>query len=418
VEELLVTELWFVPLSLAEGFARAGRRAAAPTPPIIFGREAVFMDLPEEEAAATAIAAARRTLAPEKVLAAVVQKGRLFERAYPDLTVVRRRGRFLLVEVEPDHRALTDRTDEPCYAMYRLEPGTEVFRDLRPGDLELPRDAAVAAVVERLSMSTFRDVLEQLVGLRTRFSSSDFYRSAAAGCRDRLEALGYTAEIQSFPLEGSESSNVVTAATGTASVAAVLVTGHLDSINHEGGPDASAPGADDNGSGSAGVIAMAEALQAVREQISLRFALFGGEEQGLHGSRRFVASLSAAERGALRAVINMDMIANLNVLPDGTSVPPGVLLEGAEVSREVIDGLAAQAATYTNLSVQISLNPFASDHVPFIDAGLPGVLTIEGADNANERIHTAADTLDHIDLGLACQILRMNVAYVASLAAQ
>ncbi|MGH6900532.1 MAG: M28 family metallopeptidase [Geminicoccaceae bacterium] len=412
-----MTVLSFMPLSLAEEFARAGRRAVAPSPPIVFGREAVFVDLPDDADAATPLfAAARRALEPGRVLAAVVQKGRLFERAHPDLTVVRRRGRFLLVELEPDHPALTRRTEEPCYAVYRLEPGAEVFRDLGPGDLRPRRDAAVAAVVERLSIATFRDVLEQLVGLRTRLSSSDFYRSAAATCRDRLEALGYAPALQSFPLGDGQSSNVVTAATGAAGTATVLVTGHLDSVNHEGGPEADAPGADDNGSGSAGVIAMAEALQPVREQIAVRFVLFGGEEQGLHGSRHFLARLSDQERAALRAVINMDMIANLNTLPDGTSAPPGVLLEGAEVSREVIDGLAAQAATYTNLSVQTSLSPFASDHVPFIEAGLPGVLTIEGADHANDRIHTAADTFDHIDLGLACQILRMNIAYVASLA--
>jgi hypothetical protein len=408
-------------LSLAEGSAGAGRRAAAASPPIIFGREAVFVDPPDGELAAT-FAGARRTLAPDRVLAAVVQKGRLFERAHPDVTVVRRRGRFLLVELSPDHPALTERTEEPCYALYRPDPGTEVFRDLGPrdlgpGDLRARRNAAVAAVVERLSIATFREVVEQLASLRTRLSSTEFYRSAAATCRDRLHALGYATTIQSFALGGGQSSNVLTAATGSAGTAAVLVVAHLDSINHEDGPGADAPGADDNASGSAGVIAMAEALHGVREQISLRFALFGGEEQGLHGSRRFVASLSDAERSALRAVINMDMIANLNMLPDGTSVPPGVLLEGAEVSREVIDAMAAQAAAHTGLSVQISLNPFASDHVPFIEAGLPGVLTIEGADHANERIHTAADTLDHIDLGLACQILRMNIAYVASLAA-
>ena len=45
-----------------------------------------------------------------------------------------------------------------------------------------------------------------------------------------------------------------------------------------------------------------------------------------------------------------------------------------------------------------------------------GVLKIEGADHANDRIHTAADTLDRIDFSLAHQILRMNTAYVASLA--
>jgi Peptidase family M28 len=414
-----VTILSFMPLSLAEGFARAGRHAVAPSPPIVFGREAVFIDpLEDADAATPPFASARRALQPGRVLVAVVQKGRLFERAHPDVTVVRRRGRFLLIEIGPDHPALTHRADEPCYALYRVEPGTEVFRDLGPGDLQPARDAAVAAVVERLSIATFRDVLEQLVGLRTRLSSSEFYRSAAAACRDRLEALGYAAALQAFPLGSGESSNVVTATTEGAGPAAVLVVAHLDSINHDDGPEADAPGADDNGSGSAGVIAMAEALQTVREQIPIRFVLFGGEEQGLHGSRNFVGSLSEEERVALRAIINMDMIANLNTLPDGSSVPPGVLLEGADVSSEVIDGLAVQAATYTDLSVQISLNPFASDHLPFIEAGLPGVLTIEGADHANDRIHTAADTLDHIDLSLACQILRMNTAYVASLAAR
>ena len=61
----------------------------------------------------------------------------------------------------------------------------------------------------------------------------------------------------------------------------------------------------------------------------------------------------------------------------------------------------------------MSLNPFASDHVPFIEVGIPAALTIEAADQANDRIHTAADTVDHIDVDLAYQILRMNTAFVS-----
>lgn len=406
--------LSFVPLSLAEGYARTRGRAVVTAPPIVFGREAVFVDLPDEaEAAETRLPGRRRVLEAGKVVAAVVQKGRLFERAHPDVSVLRRRGRFLLVELAPDHPALVERADEPCYAVYTLEPGTEVFRDLGPRDLRVRREAAVETVVDRLSIATFCDTLEHLVGLRTRLSTTEFYRSAAAMCRERLEVFGYAAEVRTFPLGSGQSANVVTAETGAA---AVLVVGHLDSINHDDGPEGSAPGADDNGSGTAGIIAMAEALQAVREQVPIAFVLFGGEEQGLHGSRHLVAKLSDEGRAALRAVINMDMIANLNALPDGTPAPPGVLIEGADVSREVIEALSAHAATYTDLAVQISLNPFASDHVPFIEAGLPAVLTIEGADHANDRIHTASDTFEHIDPGLAHQILRMNTAYVASLA--
>ena len=69
--------------------------------------------------------------------------------------------------------------------------------------------------------------------------------------------------------------------------------------------------------------------------------------------------------------------------------------------------------TYTGLQVQTSLHPFASDHVSFIRAGMPAVLTIESADEANQHIHTARDTLDTINYDLALDIVRMNLAFVA-----
>jgi Zn-dependent M28 family amino/carboxypeptidase len=190
----------------------------------------------------------------------------------------------------------------------------------------------------------------------------------------------------------------------------VLVTAHLDSINLKGGPAASAPGADDNRSGSAG-LEMARVFRDHRSKHDLRFILFGGEEEGLFGSKHYVAKLSASERARIRAVVNMDMIASLN-----TSTR-SVLLEGATLSQRVIDGLREAAATYTHLTVATSLNPFASDHVPFINKGIPAVLTIEGADNTNNRIHSGNDTIDHVKSDLALEILRMNVAFVASEAA-
>ena len=75
----------------------------------------------------------------------------------------------------------------------------------------------------------------------------------------------------------------------------VLVTAHLDSINLSGGASAPAPGADDNGSGSAGVLEMARVLAGGAARHDLRLILFGGEEQGLFGSERYVAH---AARGA------------------------------------------------------------------------------------------------------------------------
>jgi Zn-dependent M28 family amino/carboxypeptidase len=84
----------------------------------------------------------------------------------------------------------------------------------------------------------------------------------------------------------------------------------------------------------------------------------------------------------------------------------------------MLDGLSAAASTYTTLVVETSVNAANSDHVSFLDKGIPAVLTIEGADSTNHEIHTARDTLDRINFDLALEILRMNTAFIAeSLAA-
>ena len=159
------------------------------------------------------------------------------------------------------------------------------------------------------------------------------------------------------------------------------MSAHLDSINLEGNAASPAPGADDDGSGSAGVVEIARALKNHQGRHDLTLVLFGGEEQGLLGSKSYVAALTPAARARIRAVVHMDMIGSLN------SPAPSVLLEGAALSQAVIDGLVAAASTYTGLDVQTSLNPFNSDHVSFIRKNVPAVLTIEGTDDANHAIH-------------------------------
>src|SRR5680860_264799 len=107
---------------------------------------------------------------------------------------------------------------------------------------------------------------------------------------------------------------------------------------------------------------------------------------------------SLEQHTRLVGVERADMVGTLN------SDQPGVLLEGAPVSQGLLDELTASAQDYTTLAVEVSLNPFASDHVPFINAGLPAALTIEGMDSANTHVHSSDDTLDKISYPLSCEI--------------
>lgn len=340
----------------------------------------------------------------------VTQIGRLFQRAHPEVNVLFDRGRYLVVELDPAQAEELARHPDACYAVRPLAVNSVVFEVRRQPAARAARIDAVQALVDRIERATLEAHLNHLVTFPTRFSTSAHYAAAAAWARGQLQALGYATRLDSLPVGGGTTLNVIAerSGSGPAPRDLVLVTAHLDSINLDDGPAGVAPGADDNGSGSAGVLELARVLADHAGVHDLQLILFGGEEQGLFGSLHYVAHLAPADRARLRAVVNMDMIGTLN------TPAPAVLLEGAEVSRPLIDGLAAAAATYTGLTVQVSFNPFGSDHMPFITTGLPAVLTIEGTDGANPHEHTANDTLAHINYALILEILRMNTAFVAT----
>jgi hypothetical protein len=338
----------------------------------------------------------------------VLQVGRSFQDTYPEAQTVVEKGRYLVVDLVPEEvRRLAER-EEVDWAVRPLPVDTVVLEVLAP----VARAVApwVETLVTAVSQSSYSSYLTSLAAFPTRHSLSPHFTSAATWAADQLRGLGYQAELHAITVGAGSSLNVVADRPGRADGIhdLVLVTAHLDSINVSGGAGAPAPGADDNASGSAGLLEIARVLATHPGTHNLRLILFGGEEQGLHGSTQYVAGLPASERARIRAVINMDMIATLN------TASPTVLLEGASVSQTLITDLAAAAATYTSLTVQTSLNPFASDHVPFINALISAVLTIEGADSANGNIHTANDTLAHINYPLALDIVRMNVATAAA----
>ena len=358
---------------------------------------------------------------PEQIdsdrLHVVIQKGGLFQREHPEVRVLVNKGRFLLVELDPGRARELGKSDLPCFSVRpigALKPAKprgrqRVVFEPAARAAAAPPNPAIQGVVNNIVRQSYEGDLTGLVGFNTRNSVTPQYKAACNFVDQKLAALGYVTSRQTITVNGTACQNVIALrkGSGPASRREVVVSAHLDSINIEGNATSPAPGADDDGSGSAGVIAIARALKNHSARNDLRLVLFGGEEQGLFGSKQYVAALNAAARARIAAVVQMDMIGSLN------SPDPTVLLEGAPVSQPVIAGLAAAAATYTRLAVKTSLNPADSDHFSFIKRNIPAVLTIEGADHSNHNIHTPRDTLDRINFDLALEILRMNTAFVA-----
>ena len=335
----------------------------------------------------------------------VVQKGRSFQRANPQAKVLVDSGRFLLIDWAEKQRWV----EEPgCFAVVPYADGAIDF-GLRSGQRAQPR-SDIVALVNSFTAQDLADQVKRLCAIHTRESTGPGFLEALEICGSVLAAAGCETSRQTYAMEGSQSFNLVGRRRGTAPDARLLImSAHLDSVNHEGGAGARAPGADDNGSGSVTVMQAATALARLPQlRHDVAFILFGGEEQGLFGSIHYVDQLSSEDRARIAGVVNIDMAASKNT-PN-----PTVLLEGAALSQAIIDQLADAAATYTQLATQVSLNPFASDHVPFIRKGVPAVLTIEGADDAYPHEHTARDLPDGLDFELHRQITMMDVAWLAS----
>ena len=277
-----------------------------------------------------------RTVRVEGAAYIVVQKGRSFQRTNPKARVLADGGRYLVIDwAEPEPWI-----EEPCFAVIPYADGAVDF-GLRRSAPAVRLDR-VAQLADRIAAADLKAKVEALAAIHTRESDGPGFRQALDLCQGWLRAAGCTVSRQRFATPGCESFNLVGTRKGRAAQPKLFVVGgHLDSVNHEDGHGARAPGADDNASGAVTVVALAQALAGVDLAHDVRFVLFGGEEQGLFGSKHFVSRLRPADRRRLGGMLNIDMAASRN------TVNPTVLLEGHRLSQAMIDALGTAAATYT-----------------------------------------------------------------------
>jgi hypothetical protein len=188
--------------------------------------------------------------------------------------------------------------------------------------------------------------------------------------------------------------------------------------------DVDAPGANDNGSGTALTIELARVLatSGIEFDATIVFALWAGEEQGLVGSRAHVQRLADGPT-VVAANINNDIVGNShggNGLVDSESVR--VYSEGPEdsSSRALARYIARVAALYVpSQRIRLMARPDrfsrGSDHTSFNDHDYPAVAFREANENFAKQ-HSALDTVDGVDVAYLAQNARVNVASLAALA--
>ena len=215
-------------------------------------------------------------------------------------------------------------------------------------------------------------MVQQLAGrIGPRQGTGAAYRRAARWVAGELRSLGYSVEQRGFRVPGGVSWGVPVAAGRSVNVVAtpadfqpgrphLVVGAHLDTVPQ-------APGAEDNASGVAVMLAAAEAAAARETRLPVVWVAFGAEEprgptddDHHYGSRHHVAAMPAAQRRALRAMVSLDRVGV------GARVPVGSAGQTDPVQRSLL--AAARRA-----GVPAYADPFSrsSDHWSYVRDGLP-----------------------------------------------
>jgi Zn-dependent M28 family amino/carboxypeptidase len=200
---------------------------------------------------------------------------------------------------------------------------------------------------------------------------------------------GSVAHVRVDRINENRTTRNVIAETPTGDPNRVIVIGaHLDSVPR-------GPGINDNGSGSATILEVAEvfAQQGRVPRSKLRFMWYAAEEFGLIGSTYYVNNLSQVERDKIELMLNFDMIGSPNFMRgiydgDNSAFPPGPNVQvgppgSGEIERVFTD-------YFTSQGLHSQPTPFSgrSDYGPFITiAGIPagGLFTgAEGTKTAQE----------------------------------
>ncbi|TKT10837.1 M28 family peptidase [Streptomyces galbus] len=174
-----------------------------------------------------------------------------------------------------------------------------------------PALAAAAPDIDVTKVQAHLTELNAIAGRNggTRRSTGQGYRDSVAYVKGKLQAAGYTVSEQpctSGCTSGAGPNLIAEWPKGDASKV-YMFGSHLDSV-------AAGPGINDNGSGSATLLEVALKLAETNPTMAarVRFGWWTDEEQGLNGSDFYARSLTSAQRSAIKAYYNFDMVASRN----------------------------------------------------------------------------------------------------------
>ena len=269
-------------------------------------------------------------------------------------------------------------------------------------------DSRIIDMIEQVNESLLYYYNTHLTAFGPRYTGTENCTKASQYIYDEFHTMGLPVEFHYWTFNGFTDRNVVASLKGTetSSNAIFIICAHYDTIR-------TSPGANDDGSGVAAVLATAKILSQHSFNYTIRFIALSGEEVGWYGSLLYARD--ASRRGDnIVAVINLDMLGYANTTEGGQTL----LFFCPERSKWIGDFATTVNTLYknqTNMTVELFPNGIDADHQPFVDYGFDGVLA-EHYDWPYPWLHTPNDTPDRLNWTYFTKATKLILAVVAELA--
>ena len=280
-----------------------------------------------------------------------------------------------------------------------------------------PQSPVVQQIINSVNQDSLIKFVQELTGvvptiingtsqtIVSRHKNSPSNALAETYIKQKLQSYGLTTTIQSFSTTGK---NVYAVQPGTEFPnKKYIICAHFDDM-----PSGSiAPGADDNGSGTAAVIEASRIFSQLSFPFTIVYALWDEEEQGLVGSE-YYANQAAANGDSILGVINLDMIAwdsnnDGNADVHTSSIANTNSLKDKMLEVNLVYGI--------NLDLDVVPAQPYSDHQSFLDHGYSAILLIEDDDDFHAYYHTVNDLLQYYNQPYFIKNTKLALATLATL---
>ncbi len=222
---------------------------------------------------------------------------------------------------------------------------------------------------------------------------------------------GVIVESQYFLYNGRWVRNIIATipAFNNANATTYILGGHYDSISNTN-PMVTAPGADDDGSGTAAALEAARLLSGYKLNATVILAAWTAEEFGLHGSRYYAKEAKRAGMD-IGGMIQLDMIGHdpngfMGLRAVSNAQSSWLLSEFYDANQDYSIGL--------NMATSIDPTARSSDHAPFWDEGYPAIFGIETDFSA--YYHSPQDLVSNMNFELVTRTTKTAVATIAKIA--